>query len=701
MKYILFFLLLINIQSLGQKINRKNIFDRQSPSLNKIDSLGSFSVGNGKFAFTLDITGLQTFPEYYQNGIPLGTQTEWAWHSFPNHQNYKIEETLDTIKSHGRSVLYTKQWPNESRQGQAANYLRQNPHRIHLASIGWQIIDNKGHVSKITQIKDIDQKLNVWNGTVYSTFFIDGQKVEVVTKSSQTNDAIGIEVKSELLSKKRLKLNLRFSNPQTDFLDNNVSFEPNILNTSAKKINSKKYQIERKIDELTYYTTVESSIDLMLNNTSTNQYLIEPISSSNTWSFTINFSKTKISNIGNYQSLANYNDAYWLKHWNTTGIIDFGSTTDPRAFELERRMVLSLYQTKINCGGNMPPQETGLVQNSWFGKPHLEMAWWHGVHFSLWNKPEVLENHLKWYLNNISIAKNIASRQGFKGIRWQKMTDLYGNETPSSVGAYLIWQQVHPIYFAELMYKNKPSKETLVKYSKIVSETANFMASFAFYDENSKRYILGPGIIPAQERFKPQDTYNPTYELAYWRWGLEIAQLWQQRMNNKRINEWDLVLEKLSKLPVQDNLYLFSENAKDSYSNQVYLTDHPSVLMSYGFLPKTKDLDILTFKNTFSKIWEQWHWEDTWGWDFPMVAMTAIRLKDKEKALDALLMPVLTNTYLINGHNYQDKRLRLYLPGNGGFLTALAMMAIGTDENKASSFPDYWKVKYENLKPIF
>jgi len=33
------------------------------------------------------------------------------------------------------------------------------------------------------------------------------------------------------------------------------------------------------------------------------------------------------------------------------------------------------------------------------------------------------------------------------------------------------------------------------------------------------------------------------------------------------------------------------------------------------------------------------------------------------------------NTYLVNRHNYQDKRLRLYLPGNGGLLAAVAMMA--------------------------
>ena len=50
-----------------------------------------------------------------------------------------------------------------------------------------------------------------------------------------------------------------------------------------------------------------------------------------------------------------------------------------------------------------------------------------------------------------------------------------------------------------------------------------------------------------------------------------------------------------------------------------------------------------------------------------MTAMTATRLGLPEKAIDALLMNIATNTYLPNGHNYQDDRLTIYLPGNGGF----------------------------------
>ena len=46
------------------------------------DSLSSLSVGNGNFAFTVDVTGLQTFPQAYANGVALGTQSTWGWHSF-------------------------------------------------------------------------------------------------------------------------------------------------------------------------------------------------------------------------------------------------------------------------------------------------------------------------------------------------------------------------------------------------------------------------------------------------------------------------------------------------------------------------------------------------------------------------------------------------------------------------------------------
>lgn len=68
----------------SEKIDRFALVNRHNIQITDFDSLNSISVGNGKFAFTVDATGLQTFPLIYDNGVCLGTQSEWGWHSFPD-----------------------------------------------------------------------------------------------------------------------------------------------------------------------------------------------------------------------------------------------------------------------------------------------------------------------------------------------------------------------------------------------------------------------------------------------------------------------------------------------------------------------------------------------------------------------------------------------------------------------------------------
>jgi protein-glucosylgalactosylhydroxylysine glucosidase len=224
------------------------------------------------------------------------------------------------------------------------------------------------------------------------------------------------------------------------------------------------------------------------------------------------------------------------------------------------------------------------------------------------------------------------------------------------------------------LYRNHPTQAFLEKYKDLVFSTADFMASFAFYEKNRARFILGKGVIAAQERFKPEETFNPTYELVYWHWALSVAQLWRRRLNLEEKTEWTKVIKELSVPAVHDGKYLFAESATDSYSNLNYRTDHPSVLGALGMLPKTVMIDTMIMKKTLNWIWENWNWNDTWGWDFPMVAMTASKLGMSKLAIEALLMPMKTNTFLKNGHNFQDNRLTIYLPGNGGLLSAIAMI---------------------------
>jgi hypothetical protein len=703
---ILFFLVFIMpIPIFGQgKIDREKIMERHTITITEVDTLNSLTLGNGRFAMTMDVTGLQTFPLEYSKGVPLGTLSEWGWHSFPAKRSYSIDETLESTESHGRKVPYARQWPANTTAGEAANYIRMNPHRIHLGTLGLYLLMSDGTKAQLSDIKNIKQKLDVWKGELVSQFTLEGIAVEVISLIDQNSDKLGVSIRSELLSMGRLGITIRYPYPSNSFLDEASvydSAEMDRLRYGA--YNSQHIFIERLLDDTKYYTQIQSSLNYKSKAPILAGYKLIPETSGDIWTFYVSFAEKDERALYTPFDVFRRNVADTFKaFWCSGGIIDFGDVKDFRAKELERRMVLSMYLTRINCGGYSPPQETGLTYNSWFGRPHLEMEWWHGVHFALWGHPEILEKQMDWYLRNDSIAREIAIRQGFSGVRWQKMTDNNGGETVSSIGSYLIWQQPHIIYFAELIYGLNKNDSILDKYHRLIEETAGFMADFAWFDSVSNRYILGPGIIPAQERFDPKTTINPTFELAYWRWALETAQLWRERKGLHRNAKWDDVLLKLSPLPAKDELYLATESCPDSYTNPKYMTDHPGVLAAYGMLPATTGLDLKVMQNTFDTIWADWKWDETWGWDFPMTAMTATRLGKPDKAIDALLMPVKTNTYLKNGHNYQNETLRIYLPGNGGFLTALAMMATCTSDTKKPlpGFPDDWDIKYEGLNSM-
>ncbi|GAB1451331.1 hypothetical protein MASR2M47_13870 [Draconibacterium sp.] len=150
-------------------------------------------------------------------------------------------------------------------------------------------------------------------------------------------------------------------------------------------------------------------------------------------------------------------------------------------------------------------------------------------------------------------------------------------------------------------------------------------------------------------------------------------------------------------------MYLAAESAPDSYENKDYYSDHPMVLGAFGIMPKTVGIDTAIMANTFDYIEKNWNWDRTWGWDYPMAAMCATRLGKPEQAVALLLKDEVKNSYLKNGHNYQTSRLRIYLPGNGGLLTAVAMMCAGFEGNETSNpgFPNDWNVKWEGLKPVF
>ena len=718
-----------------QKIDRQAVVSRNNPVIHKADPLASLTVGNGHFAATVDVTGLQSYPFDYEAGVPLTAMSDWGWHKFENTNGLTPAESEKTFDlGHGHTEAYAVEYkkPEDGRHKQATEFFRVNPHRLNLGAIGFDLKDASGKRIALNDLQSIHQELKLYDGVIESTFRADGELVEVTTAALQDKDAVLYRIKSNLLKDQRATIAIRLPYPTGKHADAASDWQKPLAHTSRiAESNNHAALIEHIIDSTRYYLVLTWQGEAELQECDRHHF--ELSTTSDVLAFKAHYclhpdfsSKGDVSFVYD-QELRSVLKS-WNRWWNEGAIVDFGQCTDPRAKELERRVVLSQYLTQINCANNMPPQETGLTYNSWFGRPHLEMTWWHMVDFTLWGRQQVVAQVLDWY-NNIAypIARQIAQRQGFKGIRWMKMTDPWAGEAPSNTGSFLIWQQPHYIYMAEEMYRSNPSDETLAKYSKQVEETAEFMADFASYDTKTKKFFL-QGATAMQESMSKDFSYNHPFELAYWCYGLSVANQWRERQGLSRHPQWDDIVQNMSALPEKNGIYTaglpkgkidklkgfdpfdaVASGAKPVISTETFeekcRNDHPAVLGAGGLLPYYSFLfNKEKMTATLDWVMQHWNWPTTWGWDYGMVAMAAARLAKPEKALQALLIDTQKNIYLANGHNFQTSdRLRLYLPGNGALLTAVAMMCAGWDGCDTPLNPGFpqdgtWNVRWEGLQ---
>jgi hypothetical protein len=141
-------------------IDRRALVARHRITLTQPNAMSPLSVGNGEFAFTADITGLQTFPEFHSQGLahvsdvlrgkpvdpatfsmPIGTQSQWGWHTMPNPQGYMLEDALSAYQTARGPVTYPDRYDFMAAYGgqgdqAAGTWLYNNPQRLDLGQIG-------------------------------------------------------------------------------------------------------------------------------------------------------------------------------------------------------------------------------------------------------------------------------------------------------------------------------------------------------------------------------------------------------------------------------------------------------------------------------------------------------------------------------------------------------------------------------------
>ena len=164
----------------------------------------------------------------------------------------------------------------------------------------------------------------------------------------------------------------------------------------------------------------------------------------------------------------------------------------------------------------------------------MEMFFWHSAHWALWNNWDLLDRASGTYARFLESAIYRAQvQQDFPtGARWSKMTDPSGRSAPGEINELLIWQQPHPLVFAEYEYRaalagTRPggasANATLARWAPVVRATADWMAAYARRNASTGAFDLGPPMYVVSEDTEPNATCNLVFELVHWRLELEHA----------------------------------------------------------------------------------------------------------------------------------------------------------------------------------
>ena len=398
----------------AEPIDRHALVTRHNVVLRQFDIENPLTVGNGEFAFTADATGLQTFPDAFTNTIPLGTLSHWGWHTFPNPQGWSIEKFKfqEFPDLHGRLVPYADVPGN--RQTPETRWLRANPHRLHLGQIGFVLKKSDGTAAQTNDLTDVEQTLDLWDGELVSRFKLDGQPVEVHTVCHPTRDLLAVRVVSPLLKTGRIAIQLHFPYGTGDTKTADWT-RPEAHTTVMTQPKPNAALFARKLDDDTYNVAASWTTDAALKEVARHQFLLTPAKGAEALDFVCGFAPKVIdAGLPGFDQTLIAAREHWKQFWSTGGAIDLSGSKDPRWHELERRIVLSQYLTAIQCAGEYPPPETGLTYNTWEGKFHLEMHWWHEAHFALWDRLPLLEKSLGYYQSILPRAEATAQTAGLR-----------------------------------------------------------------------------------------------------------------------------------------------------------------------------------------------------------------------------------------------------------------------------------------------
>ena len=262
---------------------------------------------------------MQTFLDPYDKDFPLCTTAHWSWHSVPipgglDAKNFRYE-MFDT---YGRLVPYAT---SSRDQKPLFDWLRENPHRLHLGRIGFDLPNPD-------DVKNIEQTLDLWSGTLVSKFEIGGVPVRVQTCCHATRDLLAVRVESPLIAQQKLKIVIAF--PYGTHNVNMAVWDAPTKHQTTAAIAKNRVDFARVLDADRYSATLAWDGEADFSQRGTHEFTLS--GHGERLSFTCEFAGGAIApETINADEVQRLSANQWEKFWTDGAAIDLGDCTDPRA----------------------------------------------------------------------------------------------------------------------------------------------------------------------------------------------------------------------------------------------------------------------------------------------------------------------------------------------------------------------------------
>jgi hypothetical protein len=216
-------------------VDRRRLVRRHNPVLTAAHPTAALTIGNGDAALTVDISGLQTFPDAHElvpdphrvavagiDGlpeqrvrvfdaddfqIPLRTQSSWGWYRTRTTREFDRDETVTRYDTARGAVPYLDRMGLQRAGDEIADefaagaWFHYNPRRAHLGRLALTPPVGRPDRIDVTAVRDPRTELDLWSGHVHAQFVLEGEPVTVTTVAHPEKDVFAVSVESPLLQR--------------------------------------------------------------------------------------------------------------------------------------------------------------------------------------------------------------------------------------------------------------------------------------------------------------------------------------------------------------------------------------------------------------------------------------------------------------------------------------------------------------------